>query len=284
MVRRWSPTITAAVVLAIAASPASAHHEAIYGASSALGVSADRYFTGQLFTRRTGPPDDETQETTTVLSGGFTPGKSPMSLSVVVPFSVVADGDGRRVGLENAIVAGRYRMNLPALARALRLEESSVLGAVGIEVPTGTIDYGFFEGAPAAVGGVTVGLERRPISIISYLYLNRYAERSEIRDSGHTFFGTGVAWTPIDDEPAGRLFSVQFGVSRDSASREELAGVPQAHTGGWAWVASPAVVWSVKPGVLWFVSASMPLSEQWRNRADEERFRVGSGCIVSLTR
>jgi hypothetical protein len=276
----------AATALLTAATPAVAHHEAIYGAQSSLGVSSDRYVTGQIFTRTTGPSGQRVQETTTVLSGGLSPGGGPFSMSVVVPFSLIAGepGRGTHVGLENAIVAGRYRVDLAGVNRILGTEESYVLGVAGIEVPTGTIDHGFFQGAPAVVAGVSVGMERRPVSIIGYLFLNRYAERNNLRDSGHTFAGTGVAWTPIDDEPNGRLFSVQFGVSRDAATRESIGGIRNPSTGGWAVMAHPSVVWSSRPGVLWFVSTALPLMDRWRDPADRERFRVGAGTIISFTR
>jgi hypothetical protein len=278
--------ITAAILLAAGTTPAAAHHEAIYGAHSALGVSSDRYISAQTFTRTVGPAGERVRETTTVLSGGLSPGGGPVSLAVVVPFSVIAGepGRGTRLGLENAIVAGRYRVNLPGLSRLLRTEEGYVLGVGGIEIPTGTIDYGFFEGAPAVVGGLTVGLERRPVSMIGYAYMNRYAERNDIRASGHRFAGVGVAWTPIDDEPNGRLLSVQFGISRDSATREIVNGVAQDATGGWTTVAHPAVVWSTRPGVLWFVSTSLPVRSAWRDPGDREHFRIGAGAIVSLGR
>ena len=279
-------TACTALLCAGEAIPANAHHEAIYGAQSSLGVSADSYLTAQMFTRTTGPRGQRVQETTTVLSGGKSLGGGPLSMSVVVPFSIIAGepGRGTRVGLENTIVAGRYRVDLRGVSRLIGAEESYVLGVGGIEVPTGTIDHGFFEGAPAAVAGLSVGLERRPISVIAYAFMNRYAERNQVRDSGHTFAGAGLAWTPIDDEPNGRLFSVQFGLSRDAAAREIVDGMSLEETGGWALMAHPSVVWSSTPGVLWFVSTAVPLKDRWRDAADRERFRVGAGAILSWAR
>jgi hypothetical protein len=94
----------------------------------------------------------------------------------------------------------------------------------------------------------------------------------------------GVAWTPIDNEPNGRLLSFQFGISRDSATREIVNGVAQDATGGWTTVAHPAVVWSTRPGVLWCVSTSLPVRSAWRDPGDREHFRIGAGAIVSLRR
>jgi hypothetical protein len=193
-------------------------------------------------------------------------------------------GRGTHIGLENAIVAGRYRVDLPAVNRLIGSQESYVLGVGGIEIPTGTIDYGFFEGAPAAVAGLSIGLERRPVSVIAYAFMNRYAERNHVRDSGHAFAGAGVAWTPLDDEPNGRLFSLQLGLSLDAAAREISNGVRLDDTGGRAVMVHPSVVWSSSPGVLWFVSTALPLTERWRDPADREHFRVGAGAILSLSR
>jgi hypothetical protein len=129
-----------------------------------------------------------------------------------------------------------------------------------------------------------MGLERRPISVIAYLFLNRYAERDNVRESGNTFTGAGIAWTPVDDEPNGRLFSLQFGVSRDSTAREIVNDIADDGTGGWALVAHPSIVFSTTPGVLWFVTTALPMKDRWRDVGDRERFRVGAGAIVSLSR
>jgi hypothetical protein len=164
----------------------------------------------------------------------------------------------------------------------LALDEGYLLGVGGVEVPIGTIDHDFFEGAPAVVAAALLGIERRPFSVIGYGFLHRYAERHELRESGHTFLGAGVAWTPIDAPQAGRLFSVQFGLSHETTAREVFHGARIDDTGGWALVAHPTVAWSTSEHVLFFVSTSLPLADQWRNTAERERFRIGTGAIVSL--
>jgi hypothetical protein len=264
--------------------PVKAHHEAIFGPVSPLVLSGSRFFTAQVFTRQTGPEGQRVQETTTVLSGGLSPARLPVSISVVLPFSVVSPGasGGTQIGLENTIVMARYSVPLPSVAAALGVEDSYVLGGAGIELPTGTIDYDFGEGAPAAVGGGLFSLERRPFSLIGYGFLQRYAERHQIRDSGHTFLGVGVAWTPVDVGVQGRIFSLQLGISRESASREVLAGVPRAGSGGWGLVAHPAVVWGPGDNLLFFAMTSLPIAHEWRDPSDQERFRVGAGTIVTF--
>lgn len=286
MILRPQQVKIAVALMCLSAVPASAHHEAIFGPASPLVLSGGRYLTAQVFTRQTGPEGERVQETTTVLGAGISPARVPVSFSVVLPFSVIASGaaGGTRVGLENTIVMARYSVPLPAVERALGVEDSYVLGGAGIELPTGTVDYDFGEGAPAVVGGGLFSIERRPFSLIGYGFLQRYAERHQIRDSGNTFLGLGFAWTPVDVGVQGRIFSLQLGISRESATRDELAGVPRADSGGWAVVAHPSVVWGPGDDVLFFAMMSFPLKDGWRDPADEERFRVGAGTILTFGR
>jgi hypothetical protein len=125
------------------------------------------------------------------------------------------------------------------------------------------------------------GLERGHFSVIGYGFMNRYAVRDDVRESGRTFVGAGAAWTPLD-EPEGPLLSIQLGISRESASREDLAGVLQATTGGWALHLHPTLVYGPNQHVLLFVSPSLPLKSGWRDVSERERFRVGVGTIVTF--
>ena len=280
-----SPIIPIAVTVCVIAAPAWAHHEAIYGPQSALVLSGERYLTVQVFSRQTGPTDGRVQETTAVLSGGLALRRLPVSLSIVVPFSVIAEGKrgGTRTGLENAVVAARYRLDAPAIARTFHVEEGYLLAVGGVELPTGTIDYDFGHGAPAIVAGGQFGLERRPFSLIAYGIVHRYAERHDVRSSGNAFVGGGVAWTPIDTAE-GRVLSLQFGVSREVISRETVQGLAMNDTGGWAVVAHPTVTWSTNERLLFFASTSVPLARHWKNPLNEERFRIGAGAILALAR
>jgi hypothetical protein len=273
----------AATLVIMSAARANAHHEALFGPQSALALSGAKYFTAQVFTRQTGPREQRVQETTTVLSVGVTPSRRPISISVVVPFSVIAShASGRRVGIENAIVAARYRFDAPGLAQTFRTEESYFMAIGGIELPTGTIDHGFGEGAPAVVAAGTFSVERRPFSAIGYGFVHRYAERDLLRESGNRFVGAGLAWTPLDDEPRGRLFSLQLGVSHETTFREHFDGAPREGTGGWALVAHSTVVVAVSPHVLVYGLTSLPLADAWNDPADRERLRIGAGAMITL--
>jgi hypothetical protein len=220
-----------------------------------------------------------------VFSLGVTPSRHPISISVVVPFSVIAShANGRQIGIENSIVAARYRFDLPGLANALRTETTNVMAIGGIELPTGTIDHHFGEGAPAVVAAGTFSVERRPFSAIGYGFVHRYAERDRLRESGNRFLGAGLAWTPLDDEPRGRLFSLQLGISHETTFREHFDGAPREGTGGWALVAHPTVVVAVSPHVLVYGVTSLPLADAWNDAADRERMRIGAGAMIRLGR
>jgi len=154
----------------------------------------------------------------------------------------------------------------------------------GIELPTGTIDHHFGEGAPAVIAAGAISVERRPFSVIGYGFVHRYAERDLLRESGNRFLGAGLAWTPLDDEPRGRLFSLQFGLSHETTFRERVDGVPREETGGWALVAHPTVVVAVSPHVLLYGLTSLPLADGWNDPADRERLRIGAGAMIALGR
>jgi hypothetical protein len=267
--------------VSLASVPVAAHHEAIYGSQSSLAISAERYVSVQVFSKQTGPPGDRTQETTTVLGAGFAPRRGPLSISVVLPFSVIKEAGATGGGVENAVVAARYRLRLPAVDRALGTE-SYALAIGGVELPTGTVDYDFGQGPAAIVGGGTFGIERRPFSALAYGVVHRYAERRDARDSGNTFVGGGLAWTPIDDESAGRLFSVQFGLAHERTWRAEASGIPLDDTGGWALMAHPTVVFGASPRTLVFISVSAPLADEWRNPGERERFRLSAGTVIRI--
>jgi hypothetical protein len=281
MLTRLSAILLATMLLA-GGTPAAAHHEALFGPQSGLILSGDRYASVQVFSRRTGTTD-LTRETTTVLSGGLTPRKGPLSLAVVLPFSLIHPaGAAVRGGIENVIVAARYRMSLPAVTSVLSADESYVLGVGGAELPTGTVDYDFWDGAPAMIAATLFGFERRPVSAIGYGFLHRYAERHGVRDSGNAIVGGGAAWTPIDAPERGRLFSLQFGLSREESSRDAVDGVELDSTGGWAIVAHPTIVVGLSKHTLLFAVTSVPLRREWRNPDDREGTRIGVGTILTF--
>lgn len=261
-----------------------AHHEAIFGPQSAMVLSAERYVTAQLFTRQTGPKSDRVQETTTVLSAGFSPFKKPVSFSVVVPFSFLngAAGPGRS-GLEDAILSVRYRVDLPAVTRALGGRETFLMGVGGVEIPTGTLDHGFGRDAVAGIAAALGSVEVGQFSAIGYgFYRAQGAYRGE-RESANVFVGGGLAWTPIDD-PSGEILSLQLGVSHESMSREQQNGTDVPGTGGSGVFAHPTFLWGLSQNALFFAQTSLPITQNWRDDSQQERFRIGTGLILVFGR
>jgi hypothetical protein len=254
---------------------ARAHHEAIFGPLSATMVSADRYVTAQLFTRRAGPDDDREQETTTVLSAGFSPFEKPLSFAVILPVSIVSHG-GTRTGLENVVIGARYRIDFPGALSG----DNFVMALGGIELPTGTIDHRFGRGAPAGIAGGLISTERRPFSMIGYTFRREPGTYGTIRESGNLFVGAGLAWTPIDD-PAGRLVSFQIGLSHETQFREREDDVPVAESGKSGVFAHPTLLYGISQRMMMFGTLTVPVRQQWRSPEDREAFRVGAGVILA---
>ena len=120
--------------------------------------------------------------------------------------------------------------------------------------------------------------------MIGCAFVHHFAVRHELRENGNRYLGGGIAWTPIDREEEGRLFSLQFGLSHETTFQEVFAGTPRHDTGGWALMAHPTVVWATSPHVLLYVVTSVPLADRWNNSADRERFRLGTGAMVRFGR
>jgi hypothetical protein len=263
---------------------AAAHHEAIFGPQSALVLSQKAYLTAQLFTRQTGPESDRVQETTTVLSAGLSPFKQPLSIALIVPFSVLKSaGSPGRAGMEDAILGLRYRVDLPGVTRALSGKESFAMAVGGVELPTGTLDHPF---GRDAVGGIAAGLmsvEVGAFSAIGYGFVRRQGVYEAEREGANVFLGGGIAWTPID-EASGRVVSLQLGVSREENFRDERLGEPRLATGGWGVFAHPTLLVGVSQKLMIFGQLTMPVQQHWRDAADRERFRLGAGMIVALGR
>lgn len=273
------------LLVACMATPALAHHEAIFGPQSAAVLSPGSYATVQVFSRRSGLPADRVQETTTVLSSGFSPTPDGrLSFSVVVPFSFLTQQSmsGVTRGWEDIILGARYRFDLGGLKQRLGARESYVLGIGGVEVPSGTMDHGFMDGSAGAIGAGLMSVEVGPFSVVGYGYLHRDGEVDGLRGGGSRFFGGSVAWTPIDNMDTGRVLSFQLGASHETSTRERLDGVALTDTGGSAVLAHPTVTIGVNKQILLFGLVSIPVDQSWRNAADEQQIRVGFGTILSF--
>jgi hypothetical protein len=280
MMRATGLFLLVAGLCACVVSPAHAHHEAIFGPQSSAVLSPGTFLTAQVFTRATGRDDEKGREITTVFSGGVRPFNVPLSLAFVVPVTFAhAHGDSSERGFEDALISARYRLNAAPIAEALGLDSASVMGVGGIEIPTGTLDHSFGRGPLGQIAAGLISLERTPFSLIGYVYFHRAGEYRDLRQSGNAFIGLGAAWTPIDDEHHGKLFSLQLGLSDEHTFAVERAGVPVSESGSSGVFVHPGIVAMVVPRVQFFVLTSLPITQRWKAVEDHQRFRVGAGAI-----
>ena len=273
--------IVVVVVIALSPRVVSAHHEAIFGPQSAMVLTSDAYLTAQTFTRQTGPEGKRTQETTTVLSAGFSPFKKPVSVALIVPFSFLSTGGATQTGMEDAILGVRYRADLPGVTRAIAGRESFAMAVGGVELPTGTIDHKFGKDSLASIAAGLMSIEKGQFSLIGYGFYRRQASYRENREGANFFLGAGVAWTPIDDT---KLFSIQLGLSRETHFRGHVAGITETNSGGHGVYAHPTVLYGLSQNLMMFGQTTIPISQQFRDDADRERFRAGAGIILVLGR
>lgn len=280
--------MTCALALSTAA-PAFAHHEAMFGPQSSSVLSPGIFLSALVFDKETGKDDLERRETTTVYSVGFKPVKKlPISMALSLPVTFAggapdpsAPGAATR-GLEDSVVTARYRLDAPAIASSLGFDSSYVMGVGGLEMPTGTFDHPFGKGAFGQIAAGLFSVEKRPIAAIAYVYYHRRGVYDGTRDSGNTFAGGGVAYTPIDEEEQGKLFSLQLGMSYERTFASEEHGLVIGDSGGSGVFVHPGVVFSVAPTVQVFGLVSLPVSQQWNSIVDRQRFRVGTGIIWIL--
>lgn len=205
-----------------------------------------------------------------------------MAVVVPVSFAANANGAGTRKGFEDALVSVRYRTESQAFTNALGMEETYFMGVGGVEVPTGTFDHEFGQGAAGAIAAGLVGIETRPFSAIAYGYYHHTGVYRGARESGNVFVGVGGAWTPIDDVQTGRLLSVQVGLSHEQTFAQELNNLALPDSGGSGLFLHEGVVWGANEHAQVFALLSLPVTQDWRGPADRQRFRLGAGVILIL--
>ena len=273
----------------VCAAPAYAHHEAMFGPQSAAALSPGIFLSALVFDKETGKDDQKRRETTTVYSVGFKPIKNqPLSMAFVLPMTFAggapdpnAPGAGTR-GFEDMLVSARYRVDTPGVAKALGLEQSYVMGVGGLEMPTGNIDHPFGKGAFGEIAAGLFSLEKKPFATIMYVYYHHRGVYDGVRDSGNTFAGGGLAYTPIDDEARGKLFSMQLGISYERMFQSQDNNIIVADSGASGVFMHPGVVFDISQSVQAFALVSLPLSQQYNSIVDRQRFRVGTGIIWIL--
>jgi hypothetical protein len=285
--RAYVPLI---LVLALSgAAPVHAHHEAMFGPQSAAVLSPGIFLAAQIFDKETGRDDRRRRETTTVYSVGFKPIETqPMSIAFVLPVTFASGvaapstpGSVNR-GFEDSLVTARYRVDAAGAASSLGVDQMYVMGVGGLEMPTGNIDHPFAKGAFGEIAAGLFSVEKRPIAVIAYVYYHHKGVYDGLRDSGNMFAGGGIAYTPIDDESRGKLFSLQLGVSEERTFASEVNGLPLADSGASGVFMHPGIVFSMSQAVQFFGLVSLPLTQQYNSIVDRQRFRLGTGVIWIL--
>jgi hypothetical protein len=282
---RFSRVISGCSLLFAWAMPGSAgaHHEAIFGPQSSLAFGNPGFLSTQFFARRQGDAAQFKQEYTFLVSGGYTPSeKFPLGITAILPTSYAYESPHPRTSkwaVEDAILGLRYRFDLTALQESLGKDANFVLAMLGTELPTGAMDHDPFKGSVGLLGAALYSLEWRSMSAITYGYYRRRSEYRGSREGDNLFFGAGLAYTPWDDPKTEELVSFQLGFSYETYFRDHVAGQTVAASGGWGALVHPTVVWGPGTHLLWFNLVSLPVAQHYRDSAQRDRWRFGSGLV-----
>jgi hypothetical protein len=264
---------------------ASAHHEAMFGPQSSAVLSPGMFISLQMFDRENGRGAYRHRETTSVYSVGVKPFQTnPLSFAFVSANTREAySGSGSTTRFEDPLISARYRVNAGGVAKALGVQESYVMGVGGLEVPLGNKDHPAGHGPVGEIAAGLFSVEKRPLAGIAYGYYHHAGQYDNgTRQSGNFFTGTGLAYTPIDDDTAGHLFSMQLGLSYEKTFAVEELGKPLADSGSSGVFMHPGLVFSTNPRLQFFALVSLPLTQQFNSIDDRQRFRLGFGAIIML--
>jgi hypothetical protein len=77
------------------------------------------------------------------------------------------------------------------------------------------------------------------------------------------------------------LFSYQLGWSFEHYARDRTEGQPDPDTGGNEWLLHPTFVYSPGGHLLFFGMVSVPVSWEFRDVDQRDRFRLGTGVLYS---
>lgn len=280
--------------LLLVATNAHAHHEALFGPQSSLAVESPAFFSFQSHVHATGRGASYVTETTYLTSAGFAPvGGVPLSINVVQPFTYqyANTPGGDQIGpntscggcfrRENVLLGASYRIDFPGLARALGKDGNFALVSASIEPPTGAKDYPAFHGPVNGIVAAMTGIEWKSLSAVALGYFRRNSRDGNGAKKGdNALVAVGVAFTPVDEDD--RMFSLQLGFGAEIHARDVASGRTVDDTGGVVWLLSPTVVWSPMHGLRLFSLVSLPVHQQPRNEASEDRFRLGLGLIYAF--
>jgi hypothetical protein len=261
-----------------------AHHEAIFGPQSSLVMSADKFVSLQVFGRKLGTPDSNTNETTTLVSAGVRLSKRrPLTFTAILPYSWISErGQARTSGAEDIVLGLRYRHDLKGLQEKWGREGNFLMGMGAFELNNGSIDHRAWRGPLDPMGAVLASLERGKWSAIGYSVARFNVEDSAGDKDGNTLFvGGGLAYTPNEHFESGRLISYQAGWSFEHYSREQVGGQQDPNTGGNEFLLHPTVAFSPGHNVLVFGIVSVPVCRNFEDPADQDGYRFGTGLVYA---
>jgi hypothetical protein len=121
-------TLLATAGLLFLSTPASAHHEAMFGPQSSAVLSPGMFISLQMFDREDGVGGYRHRQTISVYSLGVKPFETnPVSFAVVAANTREAyTYQGSTTRFEDPLFSGRYRVEAPGIAKRLGVQESYV--------------------------------------------------------------------------------------------------------------------------------------------------------------
>jgi hypothetical protein len=294
---RFALALAWATASLIAAEQAHAHHEALFGPQSSLAVESSGFLSLQTHTRAYGLGGSRTQETTFILSGGFSPiADVPWSIALVQPFTyqttraptppestgpfTACDGCFAR---ENNLIATQYRFDFTSLQRSFGKDGNFALLSAALEPPTGNKDYATFKGPFNYIAAAMAGLEWRQFSTVALGYYRLNTPDSTSSKKGDNFLvGLGFAYTPLDTHDA--MLSFQIGIGEEVHARDVALGSTVDASGGAETIVSPTLVGSPMEHLRIFALVSLPVAQSYRSDSQTDRWRAGVGVIYSFDR
>lgn len=304
--------VAALLGAALFAMPVSAHHEAIFGPQSSLVLSAPAYLSVQAFTRRVGTKDNHAQETTVLASVGFSPFEHvPLSFTGIFPASHIETArsveheeeeqaalrglgpapasfhttgeSSKKIAFEDIILGARYRFDFNDRIESTGREGNFALVMGAAEFPTGAVDHKAFDGPMDYMAAVLGSLEWSEYSAIAYYFHRLNGEDGDgFKPGDFSFWGAGLAYTPIDDAGTRDLLSLQLGLSYELYAEDQQDGRTIEGTGGTVLVLHPTSVWAVGESSLMFALVSIPVAQDFDDPSAEDRWRAGIGYVYLL--
>jgi hypothetical protein len=132
------------------------------------------------------------------------------------------------------------------------------------------------------MGAALASFEVGKWSAIGYTVGRFNVEDSTGNKDGDNFFvGGGLAYTPNEDVESGRLISCQPGWSFEHYSRDRAERQRDPNSGGNEFLLHPTLVNSPGHNVLVFGILSVPVTRNFRDSADQDRYRFGTGVVYA---